>query len=284
MSVAPTSSRPGPTRRPRPAASSPSTAPRSCPACDTVDDAVAFATAMLGERAVKVAPQFEATKAAMDVSGADRRRPARRRTGAASACSAATTRSSRRTTTATASATSPPTTSSCSATRRARSAARRSSSTRSKLVTILGEDDPELARVLLGRADRPLRAELPAGHRRRRSPASRRAAGRRCARTRTSCRCSGPTRPPSYPFVETWGDGRGRGPQRPAPASACEAGQMICIDNYRMLHGREAYVDVEPHGRVDLGLDARGRRHPRHRAEHHRTRHPHGHRPLKNRY
>jgi hypothetical protein len=29
------------------------------------------------------------------------------------------------------------------------------------------------------------------------------------------------------------------------PRFRLEAGQMVCIDNYRMLHGREAYVDVD---------------------------------------
>jgi hypothetical protein len=29
------------------------------------------------------------------------------------------------------------------------------------------------------------------------------------------------------------------------PRFRLQAGQMICIDNYRMLHGREAYVDVD---------------------------------------
>ena len=44
------------------------------------------------------------------------------------------------------------------------------------------------------------------------------------------------------PFVETWGravaEARNTGPR-----FRLAAGQMACIDNYRMLHGREAYQD-----------------------------------------
>lgn len=52
----------------------------------------------------------------------------------------------------------------------------------------------------------------------------------------------GPDELDHLPFVEAWGrsvaEARNTGPR-----FRLQAGEMVCIDNYRMLHGREAFVD-----------------------------------------
>ena len=112
-----------------------------------------------------------------------------------------------------------------------------------KLATILGAEDPELADFCWDVPIDHSEPNFPQGERRADRPLTA-GAGPRCARTRTSCPCSGPDEAAQYPFVETWGmavaEARTTGPR-----FRLEAGQMICVDNYRMLHGREAYVDVE---------------------------------------
>ena len=208
----------------------------------TVDDAVEFAKAMLGERAVKVAPQFEATKAAMDVSGPivaaqpvdergrkrmlgsyDKAQPAHNdgygfgdfapdhiflycdtpcSVGGASFLVDAL-----------------------------------------KLVTMLGEDDPELARFCWEVPIDHSEPNFPQGNT---APIARHTPGGR-AQVRShpyQLPVLGPNEAAEYPFVERWGTSVAEA-RTTGPRFKLEAGQMICVDNYRMLHGRDAYVDVE---------------------------------------
>ena len=206
----------------------------------TVDDAVAFATAMLGERAIKVAPQFEATKANGEVSAPivaaqpidargrkrylgsyDRIQPAHNDgygfgdfapdhiflwcgqpcpTGGASFLVDAL-----------------------------------------KLATILAADDPALADFLW---DVPIDHSEPNFPQGVDAPIARITAGGR-AQVRShpyQLPVLGPDEAAQLPFVEKWGravaEARNTGPR-----FRLEAGQLACIDNYRMLHGREAYQD-----------------------------------------
>ena len=54
----------------------------------------------------------------------------------------------------------------------------------------------------------------------------------------------GPDEAADWPFVER----RGRAvaaARLTGPRFRLQAGEMICIDNYRLLHGRDAYVEPE---------------------------------------
>ncbi|HEU4840092.1 MAG TPA: TauD/TfdA family dioxygenase [Ilumatobacteraceae bacterium] len=206
----------------------------------TVEDAVAFAKAMLGPRAVKVAPQFEATKANGDISAPivaaqpvdargrkrmlgryDMIQPAHNDgygfgdfapdhiflwcgqpcpTGGASFLVDAL-----------------------------------------KLATILSADDPALADFLWTVPIDHSEPNFPQGVD---APIARITAGGR-AQVRShpyQLPVLGPDEAAQMPFVETWGravaEARNTGPR-----FRLAAGQMACIDNYRMLHGREAYQD-----------------------------------------
>lgn len=53
----------------------------------------------------------------------------------------------------------------------------------------------------------------------------------------------GPDEAAQLPFVQRWGMAVAAA-RTTGPRFRLEAGQMICIDNYRMLHGRDAYVDA----------------------------------------
>jgi hypothetical protein len=206
----------------------------------TVDDAVAFARDMLGSRAVKVAPQFEATKASSDISAPivaaqpvdargrkrmlgrhDMIQPAHNDgygfgdfapdhiflwcgrpcpTGGASFLVDAL-----------------------------------------ELATILSSEDPALADFLWTVPIDHSEPNFPQGVD---APIARITAGGR-AQVRShpyQLPVVGPDEEAHLPFVEKWGravaEARNTGPR-----FRLEAGQMVCIDNYRMLHGREAYQD-----------------------------------------
>lgn len=205
-----------------------------------VDDAVAFTTTMLGSRAVKVAPQFEATKAHGDISAPivaaqpvdargrkrmlgsyDRIQPAHNDgygfgdfapdhiflwcgqpcpRGGASFLVDAL-----------------------------------------KLATILSAEDPALADFLWTVPIDHSEPNFPQGGD---APIARITAGGR-AQVRShpyQLPVLGPDEATHMPFVETWAkavvEARDTGPR-----FRLEAGQMVCIDNYRVLHGREAYQD-----------------------------------------
>jgi hypothetical protein len=208
---------------------------------DTVDDAVAFATAMLGERAVRVAPQFEATRARMEENGPivaaqpvdhrgrkrmlgsyDAIQPAHNDgygfgdfapdhiflwcgqpcpTGGASFLIDAL-----------------------------------------KLVTILGADDPAWAEFAWTVPIDHSEPNFPQGVD---APIARITPGGRAqARSHPyQLPVLGPDEAAQYPYVERWGravaEARNTGPR-----FRLQAGQMVCIDNYRMLHGREAFQDA----------------------------------------
>jgi hypothetical protein len=206
----------------------------------TVDDAVAFARDMLGSRAVKVAPQFEATKASSDISAPivaaqpvdargrkrmlgrhDMIQPAHNDgygfgdfapdhiflwcgrpcpTGGASFLVDAL-----------------------------------------ELATILSSEDPALADFLWTVPIDHSEPNFPQGVD---APIARITAGGR-AQVRShpyQLPVVGPDEEAHMPCVEKWGravaEARNTGPR-----FRLEAGQMVCIDNYRMLHGREAYQD-----------------------------------------
>jgi hypothetical protein len=206
----------------------------------TVQDAVAFAKDMLGSRAVKVAPQFEATKASSDISAPivaaqpvdargrkrmlgryDMIQPAHNDgygfgdfapdhiflwcgqpcpTGGASFLVDAL-----------------------------------------KLATILSAEDPALADFLWNVPIDHSEPNFPQGVD---APIARITAGGR-AQVRShpyQLPVVGPDEVAQMPFVETWGravaEARNTGPR-----FRLQAGQMACIDNYRMLHGREAFQD-----------------------------------------
>jgi hypothetical protein len=208
----------------------------------TADDAVAFGTAMLGDRVVRIAPQFEATKASMEESEPlvaaqpvdergrkrmlgryDLTQPAHNdgygfgdfapdhmflwcdtpcTVGGASFLIDAL-----------------------------------------KLATILAAEDPQLADFLW---DEPIDHSEPNFPQGDPEPIARFSPGGR-AQVRShpyQLPQVGPRETDHYPFVERWGmavaEARSTGPR-----FRLEAGQMVCIDNYRMLHGREAYVDVD---------------------------------------
>lgn len=212
------------------------------PGIRTIDEAVSFGTEMLADRVVRIAPQFEATKAAGDVSAAvvaeqpvdergrkrhlsshDRTQPAHNDgygfgdfapdhmflwchrpcpIGGASFLVDAL-----------------------------------------KLATILGADDPALADFLW---DEPIDHSEPNFPQGEPAPIARFSPGGR-AQVRShpyQLPRVGPHETDHYPFVERWGlavaEARSTGPR-----FRLEVGQLLCIDNYRMLHGREAYVDVE---------------------------------------
>jgi hypothetical protein len=54
----------------------------------------------------------------------------------------------------------------------------------------------------------------------------------------------GPDEAADWPFVERWGRAVAAA-RMTGPRFRLEAGEMICIDNYRLLHGRDAYVEHE---------------------------------------
>lgn len=208
----------------------------------TVDDAVAFGSAMLASRVLRIAPQFEATKAAADVSAAvvaeqpvdargrkrqlgsfDRVQPAHNDgygfgdfapdhmflwcdtpcpIGGASFLIDAL-----------------------------------------KLATILSSEDCQLADFLW---DEPIDHSEPNFPQGEPAPIARFSPGGR-AQVRShpyQLPRLGPDETDHYPFVERWGlavaEARTTGPR-----FRLEPGQLLCIDNYRMLHGREAYVDTD---------------------------------------
>ncbi|WP_116999627.1 TauD/TfdA family dioxygenase [Desertimonas flava] len=208
----------------------------------TVEDAVAFGSAMLAGRVLRIAPQFEATKAAGDESAAvvaeqpvdargrkrhlgsyDKTQPAHNdgygfgdfapdhmflwcdkpcSIGGASFLVDAL-----------------------------------------KLATILSAEDTQLADFLW---DEPIDHSEPNFPQGEPAPIARFSSGGR-AQVRShpyQLPRLGPDETDHYPFVERWGlavaEARSTGPR-----FRLEAGQLLCIDNYRMLHGREAYVDTD---------------------------------------
>lgn len=54
----------------------------------------------------------------------------------------------------------------------------------------------------------------------------------------------GPDEADHWPFVERWGRAVAAA-RATGPRFRLRAGEMICIDNYRLLHGRDAYVEPE---------------------------------------
>jgi len=208
----------------------------------SVDEAVAFGTAMLRDRVVRIAPQFEATKTTMDESAPiveaqpvdergrkrmlgsyDRTQPAHNDgygfgdfapdhmfLYCAQPCSVA---------------------------------GASFLIDALKLATILGAEDQALADFIW---DEPIDHSEPNFPQGPPAPIARFAPGGR-AQVRShpyQLPRLGPDEADHYPFVERWGlavaEARTTGPR-----FRLEAGQMVCIDNYRMLHGREAYVDVD---------------------------------------
>jgi hypothetical protein len=210
----------------------------------TVDEAVAFGYAMLGERAVRVAPQFEATKARYDVTAPvvaaqpvdhrgrkraftafDQIMPAHNDgyafgdhapdhiflwcgqpcpTGGASFVVDAL-----------------------------------------KLATIVGADDPEMAEFLWrvpidhSEPNFPLPAPAPIA---RITPG-----GRAQVRSHPyQLPVEGPGEAAQMPFVERWGQAV-RTARDTGPRVRLAAGELLCVDNYRMLHGRDAYQDQSRH-------------------------------------
>ena len=54
----------------------------------------------------------------------------------------------------------------------------------------------------------------------------------------------GPDEAADWPFVERWGRAVAAA-RMTGPRFRLQAGDMICIDNYRLLHGRDAFVEPE---------------------------------------
>lgn len=54
----------------------------------------------------------------------------------------------------------------------------------------------------------------------------------------------GPNEAADWPFVERWGRAVAAA-RMTGPRFRLQAGEMICIDNYRLLHGRDAFVEPE---------------------------------------
>jgi hypothetical protein len=54
----------------------------------------------------------------------------------------------------------------------------------------------------------------------------------------------GPNEAAHWPFLEKWGRAVAEA-RKSGPRFRLNAGEMICIDNYRLLHGRDAFVEPE---------------------------------------
>jgi len=208
----------------------------------TVDEAVDFARHMLGDRAIRVTPQFEATKATMDANESivaaqpvdergrkrvlgspDRSQPAHNDGyafgdfapdyvflycarpcpfGGASFLVDAL-----------------------------------------KVVNLLSADDAEFARFVWNEHIDHSEPNFPQGTT---SPIARITSGGRVQVRSNPYQLPvlGPDESAHLPFVQKWGrsvaEARTKGPH-----FRLEAGEMICVDNYRILHGRDAYVDPE---------------------------------------
>ena len=54
----------------------------------------------------------------------------------------------------------------------------------------------------------------------------------------------GPDEADHQPFVDRWTDAVAAA-RATGPRFRLQAGEMLCIDDYRMLHGRDAYVEHE---------------------------------------
>lgn len=208
----------------------------------SLDEAVAFAGSVLGERRVKLAPQFEATKASMD------------RTGPIVAAQAVDERGRKRML------------GSYDKTQPAHNDGYAFGDFAPdhvflycerpcpiggasflvdalRLVTLLGADDPELARFCWEVPIDHSEPNFPQGSL---APIARLTNGGR-AQVRShpyQLPALGPHEAEHLPWVKRWGmavaEARSTGPR-----FRLEAGQLICIDNYRMLHGRDAYVDTD---------------------------------------
>jgi len=195
---------------------------------NTVDDAVAFARAMLGARALRVAPQFQATKDRYDETApvvaaqpVDHRGRKRKFTAYDDApdhiflwCGQ------------------PCPTGGASFLVDAL-----------KLATIVGADDPTLGDFLWSV---PIDHSEPNFPQSGPAPIARVTPGGR-AQVRShpyQLPVEGPDEAVHLPFVARWAaavaEARDSGPR-----VRLRAGELLCIDNYRMLHGRDAYQDPE---------------------------------------
>ena len=217
--------------------------PRSWRASLSLEDAIAFGERMLGERRVLVRPQFEATKAYHDTEaeafaalGADERGRERYQGGQDDHAARAL--------------------------RRVRVRRRRAgphvplvrTSVRAGWRVVPGRrpatgrrPDRRRSRVrpsALGGRHRPLGTAFRRRRGVTRRPGSSPAVGCRSGPTRRRPRCSGRTRPRSRRW-STGGSPRSTSRVRRARGFRVAAGDMICIDNYRMFHGRDGYVDPE---------------------------------------
>ncbi len=112
-----------------------------------------------------------------------------------------------------------------------------------KLGTMLSEDDPDFASFFW---DQPIDHSEPNFPQNNPVPIARLTKGGR-VQVRShpyQAPLLGPDESSHWPFVEKWGravaSARSRGPRFRA-----EAGDVICIDNYRMLHGRDGYIDPD---------------------------------------
>ena len=112
-----------------------------------------------------------------------------------------------------------------------------------KLVSLLGEDDPDFAAFAW---DVPIDHSEPNFPQDSFAPIARMVSGGR-AQVRShpyQAPVLGPDEDAHWPHVRTWGtavmEARANGPRFRA-----RAGDMICIDNYRMLHGRDGFVDED---------------------------------------
>ena len=112
-----------------------------------------------------------------------------------------------------------------------------------RLASMLAEDDPEFASFLW---DVPIDQSEPNVPQHNPAPIARMGAGGR-VQVRSHqyfAPVLGPDEAAQWPSVKKWGEAvmlaRAAGPRFRA-----NAGDMICIDNYRMLHGRDGYVDVD---------------------------------------
>lgn len=112
-----------------------------------------------------------------------------------------------------------------------------------QLLSILGESDPELVEFAW---EVPIDHSEPNFPQGRAAPIARLTAGGR-AQVRShpyQAPVQGPDEEAHWPLVRRWGmavaEARSTGPRFRA-----RAGDLICIDNYRMFHGRDGYVDVD---------------------------------------
>ena len=112
-----------------------------------------------------------------------------------------------------------------------------------RLASLLGEDDPDFASFLW---DVPIDHSEPNFPQHSPAPIARFVAGGRVQVRSHQYQAPvlGPDEAAQWPWVNKWGEAvmlaRAAGPRFRA-----NAGDMICIDNYRMLHGRDGYVDVD---------------------------------------